>query len=269
MSDGGARPAVFTIPAHRSVADSLAVGLIARNGSDPMALAGGRILLPNNRAVRSVTEAFVRASGSGLVLPRLIAIGDPELDDRVGGALDPAAIDDAVPRAIEPLARQLALASLVRRGGEGTAEAMRLAADLARTLDALTIEEVPASKLTEAGMEQADLPGHWQMSLDRLEAIIHAWPLELDRRGVIDLTDRRNRLLRATAERWSRNPPPGFTIAAGITTAAPAVVMPAALAQPRAVKRKMSKFPLNRPPPSGSATALLPVAMTSVRILWP
>ncbi len=225
MSDGAAhaRPSVFTIPAHRSFADSLAVGLIARHGRDPMALAGGRILLPNNRAVRSVTEAFVRASGSGLILPRLIAIGDPDLDDRIGGALDPADNAEPIPRAIDPLARHLALAAIVRRGGEGAAEAMRLAADLARTLDALTIEEVSASKLSEMAFETSELAGHWQLSLDRLQAIIAAWPAELARRGAIDLTDRRNRLLRATASRWSIAPPPGFTIAAGITTAAPAV----------------------------------------------
>ena len=188
-----------------------------------MALAGGRILLPNNRAVRALTEAFVRASGSGLILPRLIAIGDPDLDDRIGGALDPADGAEPVPRAIDPLARQLALAAIVRRGGEGAAEAMRLAADLARTLDALTIEEVSATRLSKIDLETEDLAGHWQKSLDRLQAIIAVWPEELARRGAIDLTDRRNRLLRASATRWAGNPPSGFTIAAGITTAAPAV----------------------------------------------
>src|SRR5919206_2016626 len=105
-------PNVFTIPAHRSFADALAAGLIQRFGKDPLALASGRILLPNNRAVRAVTEAFVRASGSGLVLPRLIAIGDPDLDDRIGGALDPAGAKAPVPPAIEPLARELALAEI-------------------------------------------------------------------------------------------------------------------------------------------------------------
>src|SRR5205085_5699790 len=128
-----ARPAVFTIPAHRSFSDSLAAGLIQRVGKDPLGLARGRILLPNNRAVRAVTEAFVRASGSGLLLPRLIPIGDPDLDERVGGALD--RIDDPAPPAIDPLERLLRLAATLR--GEGTAESIRLAADLARTLDAL------------------------------------------------------------------------------------------------------------------------------------
>jgi ATP-dependent helicase/nuclease subunit B len=52
MSD---RPAVFTIPAHRSFADALAAGLIQRFGKRPLELAKGRILLPNNRAIRTVT----------------------------------------------------------------------------------------------------------------------------------------------------------------------------------------------------------------------
>ena len=48
-------PAVYTIPTHWSFADSLVAGLIARYGGDPLGLAPGRILLPNNRAVRTVT----------------------------------------------------------------------------------------------------------------------------------------------------------------------------------------------------------------------
>src|SRR4051795_7351661 len=96
------RPAIFTIPSHRSFADALAAGLIQRFGKDPLGLARGRILLPNNRAVRAVTEAFVRASGNGLLLPRLIPVGDPELDERIGGALDRINEGEPLPPAIEP-----------------------------------------------------------------------------------------------------------------------------------------------------------------------
>lgn len=216
-------PAVFTIPAHRSFADSLVHGLLAKHGRDPLSLAEGRILLPNNRAVRTLTEAFVRASGRGLVLPRLIAIGDPDLDDRIGGALDPADSAEPVPRAIEPLHRELALAVLLRGQGESAAEALRVASDLAGTLDALAIEEVPASRLVDVARDDPELAAHWQVSLDRLRAIIDLWPAELKQRGLVDLADRRNLLLRATARRWLDSPPPGFTVAAGITTAAPAV----------------------------------------------
>ena len=197
MPEGAAeslrKRAVFTIPTHRSFADSLVAGLIARYGRDPISLASGRILLPNNRAVRSITDAFVRASGSGLVLPRLIPIGDPEIDERIGGALDPAGIDNPVPPAVDPLQRLLALAELVRGEGEGAVEAVRMASELARTLDALLIEEVEPSKLAEATLDAPELARHWQVSLDRLRAIFTLWPERLRDMGAIDLAERRNR----------------------------------------------------------------------------
>ena len=221
MPDRPHQVAVFTVPSHRSFADALAAGLIRRFGGDPMALARGRILLPNNRAVRTVTEAFVRASGGGLLLPRLIPIGDPELDDRIGGALEPVDQAEPVPPAIDPLARLLMLASIVP--ADGAAERLRLAADLARTLDALRIEQVDPRKLKDAVAETDELAKHWQVSLAKLELIYEAWPGILAERGAIDLAERRNRLLHRIAERWKVSPPPGFTVAAGITTAAPAV----------------------------------------------
>src|SRR4051794_24530183 len=220
MPDGAAdRPAVFTIASHRSFADALAAGLIAKFGKEPLGLAQGRILLPNNRAVRAVTEAFVRQSGSGLLLPRLIPVGDPELAERIGGALD--TIKESPPPAIEPLERLLRLASLVK--AEEAPEELRMAADLARTLDALLIEGIPPVKLREAMAETPDLAAHWEKSLAKLQLIYENWPQILANQGAIDLAERRNRLLGALAERWKNEPPGGFTVAAGITTAAPAI----------------------------------------------
>jgi ATP-dependent helicase/nuclease subunit B len=220
MSDPQAeRPAVFTIPSHRSFADALAAGLIRRFAGDPLGLARGRILLPNNRAVRTVTEAFVRASGDGLLLPRLIPIGDPELDDRIGGALEP--IGETIPPAIDRLERSLTLASIVR--GESSAEAFRLAADLARALDTLEVEEIEPRRLRDAAGDSTDLARHWERALEKFQLIVEQWPRILADSDAIDLADRRNLVLRRIAERWKSNPPPGFTVAAGITTAAPAV----------------------------------------------
>ncbi len=214
-------PLVYTIPAHRSFADALAAGLLAEHASDPLALARGRILLPTNRAVRTLTEAFVRISGNGLVLPRLIPIGDPELDDRIGAAFDP--LETILPPAVDPLDRLLTLANLVRVPDESAAESLRLAADLARTLDQLIIAEIDPGKLATASADAPELAHHWHISLDRLRAILDGWPAILRERGAIDLATRRNLMLRATAERWAAAPPTGFTIAAGVTTTAPAV----------------------------------------------
>src|SRR5689334_19188246 len=190
MSD---RVAVFTIPSHRSFADALAAGLIQRFGQSPLGLAQGRILLPNNRAVRAVTEAFVRQSGSGLLLPRLIPVGDPELDERIGGALDRIDEGELIPPAIDPLERLLRLALLVK--AEESPEDLRMAADLARTLDALLIEGIAPAKLREAVAETGDLARHWDKSLAKLQLIYENWPQILASEGAIDLAERRNRIL--------------------------------------------------------------------------
>ncbi len=217
------RPAVFTIPANRSFADALAVGLIRRFGSDPLGLARGRILLPNNRAVRAVTDAFVRASGTGLLLPRLIPVGDPELDERIGGALESIEESEQVPAAIEPLERLLILTELVKDEAAGSAEAFRLARDLARTLDGLLVERVDPRELAKVPADAGDIARHWEVSLERLRAIIEIWPKRLQHLGLVDLAERRNRLLMGLSEQWRDRPPSGFTVAAGITTTAPAV----------------------------------------------
>jgi len=80
-------PSVFTIPLHRAFADALAAGLIALHGRTKTGLASGIVLVPNSRAARAIQDAFVRRSGGGLLLPRLVPVGDPELDERIGGTL--------------------------------------------------------------------------------------------------------------------------------------------------------------------------------------
>ena len=220
------RPAVYTIPPHRAFADALAAGLIARYGADETGLARGLILLPNNRAARAISDAFVRRSEGGLLPPRLVPIGDPELDERIGGALEPLAEGEDIPPAIDPVERLMLLARLVQQHMPGeidAAEALRLASDLARTLDQLLIEQVEPARLRDFAADLPDLSLHWQKSLDRLGVILDEWPALLRTRGAIDLAERRNRLLAAVAKRWTGGPPPGFVVAAGVTTTAPTV----------------------------------------------
>ncbi len=218
-------PKVFTIPLHRGFADALVTGILKTHGKDRLTLARGTILLPNNRAVEAVRDAFVRQAEGGLLLPRLVPIGDPELDDRTGAALD-AIDDDPIPPAVEPLRRQMILARLIQQERSFTvpvdaAEAMRLAADLGRVLDQMHIEEVAPAKLKSVDL--GTLSTHWQQSLELLAPILDRWPEELARLGAIDLADRRNRLLHRVEARWRATPPTGFVIAAGISTGAKAV----------------------------------------------
>src|SRR5262245_66564563 len=93
---------IYTIGAERRFADELARVVFAEYGSDPLALADALILVPTRRSVRSLREAFLRASGGRpTLLPRLVPLGD--LDDgdwtevlNEGSSLDlPPAIDGA------------------------------------------------------------------------------------------------------------------------------------------------------------------------------
>lgn len=238
MADRGG-PAVYTIPAHRAFADALSAGVIAQHGRDPLSLARGIILLPNNRAVRAITQAFVRRSapegmGGGLLMPRLVPIGDIDLDERLGSALDPIGHDADIPPAIGTMERQMILARLVQQLGTGVdaGEAMRLAQALAQSLDQMLVERVPPARLRD--LDLGDLSTHWAASLHLLELVLDRWPGELAQRGMIDAAERRNRLLDHVAKRWREAPPPGFVIAAGISTTAPAVC---------AVLRTVSRMP--------------------------
>jgi ATP-dependent helicase/nuclease subunit B len=218
-------PNVHTIPPHRSFADALAAGLIAQYGRDKTGLARGLLLVPNNRAARAITDAFVRRSEGGLLLPRLVPIGDEELDNRIGSALEPLGEGEPIAPAVDPIERLLALAGLVQRHlpGIDAAEALRLGEDLARTLDQLIVEQLEPRKLRDIAADLPNLSLHWQHSLDRLRLILDDWPDLLRRKGRIDLADRRNRILSAIARRWRDNPPDGFVVAGGITMTAPAV----------------------------------------------
>ncbi|MCP1471096.1 ATP-dependent helicase/nuclease subunit B [Sphingobium sp. OAS761] len=218
------KPALYTIPAHRAFADSLVAGLLARHGADRMALAQGIVLLPSNRAIRAIRDAFVRQSRGGLLLPRLVALGDVELGEQVGNALDPMGEAEPVPPAIGPMRRQMMLARMVQdaRPGTDAGQALQLARALASVLDQMQVEQVPLAALRNLDLT-ADLSQHWQASLALFDILLGRWPEELARSGCIDLADRRNRLFDRLADRWAATPPPGFVVAAGISTTAPAV----------------------------------------------
>ena len=217
---GRSRPRVYSIPLHRSFADSLVNGLLARTANDRMRLARATILTASNRAARTINEAFVRRAEGGLLLPRIVPIGD------AGEAIAADLFDDGadpVPPAIEPIRRQLLLARLIERGGTRSGgEALRMAAELGRVIDELGVERKSARDLR--GIELAEeLAVHWQTSLDQLAVLVEQWPVVLASIGCIELTERRNLLLGRAAQAWRDAPPAGMIIAGGITSAAPAI----------------------------------------------
>ncbi|WP_375402355.1 double-strand break repair protein AddB [uncultured Sphingomonas sp.] len=222
-----ARLNVHTIPDHRAFSDALVAGLLRRFGGEPMAVVRGIVLLPNNRSVRAITDAFVRASGGALLLPRLVALGDPDLGEGVGAALDPVETEP-IPPGVPAMRRRMKLTRLIveERAAAGmpveAGEAVRLAGELARTLDQLIVEEIDPKRLYTIDLAP-ELSEHWQRSLQLFETILDRWPGELEAMGMIDAADRRARVIDRLAARWRDEPPAGFVCAAGVTDSAPAV----------------------------------------------
>src|SRR3954454_6956918 len=141
-------PNVYTIAPDRPFLDTLARGLVALAGHDPLRLARMTVLLPTRRAARSLREAFLRLTGEDgtpggtLLLPRMRPIGDLDADEIALG-LD--GIDDptlAIPPALPELRRRLLLTRLVLGWSQAKGEhpllpgqAAALASALARLLD--------------------------------------------------------------------------------------------------------------------------------------
>lgn len=224
-----AGPKVYSIAAHRGFADALVAGLIPRYADDDLGLARLTLLLPSSRAVRIVTEAFVRLSGGGMLLPRMAVVGDLDLDETLGPLLDPLGVGAAIPPAADPTRRWLRLAELLREElGEDapkTPGLLRLAFETGRTMDRLTVEGLELGDLLDeriAGIV-GDLASHWQASTRTFARVQARWLAELAERGEIDAPDRRNRLFAHAARRWREAPPQYPIVAAGVTSASPAL----------------------------------------------
>jgi len=231
----GRGPTVYSIAAHRGFADALVAGLIPRYSEPELGLARLTLLVPSQRAARTITEAFVRAGGSGrglgggLLLPRMVVAGDLDLDEALGAALDPLGAGADIPPAVEPMRRWLRLAALiVAEEGEDAPKGAALLArafETARTIDRLAVEGIaPQDLLSEDVLtlvgEQAE---HWRASTRRFLRLDALWRAELAGRGEVDPPTRRNLLFARAADSWKANPPPHPIVAAGVTSASPAL----------------------------------------------
>ena len=229
-----AGPRVYSIAAHRGFADALVAGLAPRYSRGDLGLARLTLLLPSRRAVRTVSEAFIRHFGAaegqgGLLMPRMAVVGDLDLDEVLGPLLDPIGAENPIPPAADPTRRWLRLAELIRlekgadapRGGA----LLRLAAELARGMDRLLAEEIgPEQLMGDRVLDLlGDLAGQWQDGIRLFARVQARWLAELEERGEVDAAARRNRLFRAAARRWRDDPPATPIVAAGVTSAAPAL----------------------------------------------
>ncbi|MGZ3274786.1 MAG: double-strand break repair protein AddB [Caulobacteraceae bacterium] len=218
-------PRWFTIPAHRPFTLDLARGLAeALAPLGPEALAEAVVLTPTRRGARALAEAFLAVSGGkAVLLPQVRALGDL---DEGEPPFEPGDLALDLPPAVSPYRRRFELARLAAEHGHlfdrpiDAAAALELADALASFLDSLQIEEADGAGID--ALVPADMARHWQTSAEFLKIALDAWPRRLAELGLIDVSERRVRLLRLLERQWTDNPPPTPLIAAGSTGTAPA-----------------------------------------------
>jgi len=217
-------PRWFSIPAQRPFLDDLAAGLLTAL-PEPEALAGAVVFTPTRRGARALAEAFVGAAGGrAVLLPQIRAIGDL---DEGEPPFEPGDLALDLPPAISSRRRRFELARIVVDHADlltftpGASQALEMAKALSDFLDSCRIEEIDTDGKLD-GVADGDLAQHWQVSARFLKAVLAAWPRRLEDLGLIDVADRRVRLLRALAQRWTDHPPTEVLVAAGSTGTAPA-----------------------------------------------
>lgn len=230
-----AEPHIYSIAAHRGFADALVAGIVPRYSEEGLGLARLTLLVPSSRAARTLSEAFIRWCGAndvqGMLMPRMVTVGDLDLDESLGALLDPLGAND-IPPAVEPTRRLFELARLIEeeRASQGLqslpgAARLRLAREIARTMDRLLVEEVePAQLVGERVLDMlGNLSANWIRSLHLFVGVQDNWLERLKESGEVDAATRRNLLFERAARRWRSTPPATPIIAAGVTSASPAL----------------------------------------------
>jgi ATP-dependent helicase/nuclease subunit B len=153
----------------------------------------------------------------------MVAVGDLALDENLAPLLDPIGGKDLlpIPPAIADIDRRILLAQLIRQQRAATTpvEALRLARQLASALDQLDVEQKSLDDVREHDLT-GEMQSHWQSAYGDFLHIAELYAAELATRGQMNPSARRNALLGRFAAALPSDVP---VIAAGITTAAPAV----------------------------------------------
>ena len=232
MADSrGIRLGLATMPVGADVCEGVARHVLALGeAGGPLGISSTLLLLPNNRAIRTMTEAFVRLAAPGLLLPRMVAVGDLALDEKLGSSLDPITGDEsALLQPVPPAQRTMLVTRIVERHRRASgqpvspAEAVRLARELAEMIDELEIEGLDPMILEKMESSRGQLADHWQSAYRQVVQMLPEYARELRAHGWVGPAERRNMLLERLADRFKAAPPDHPVIAVGITTSARAI----------------------------------------------
>lgn len=218
---------IFNIAQSCSLVDVLATKFSRIYADNPLELANVLFLLPNRRACVSLRDAFVRDNGlKPSILPQIVPIADADEDEIFLNGSANSEVLRQLPPAIDNYERLFLFTRLIisKPAEYGLpemtfAQAFALAQDLAKLMDVFYNEQLSFDGLKNLVPEQYAV--HWQETLNFLQIISKYWPQILQERGLCDMVNRKNALLKAQAEIWQNNKPSGQVVAAGITALFP------------------------------------------------
>lgn len=218
---------IFNIAQSCSLVDVLAKKFSRIYADNPLELANVLFLLPNRRACVSLRDAFVRDNGlKPSILPQIVPIADADEDEIFLNGSANSEVLRQLPPAIDNYERLFLFTRLIisKPAEYGLpemtfAQAFALAQDLAKLMDVFYNEQLSFDGLKNLVPEQYAV--HWQETLNFLQIISKYWPQILQERGLCDMVNRKNALLKAQAEIWQNNKPSGQVVAAGITALFP------------------------------------------------
>lgn len=218
---------IFNIAQSCSLVDVLAKKFSRIYADNPLELANVLFLLPNRRACVSLRDAFVRDNGlKPSILPQIVPIADADEDEIFLNGSANSEVLRQLPPAIDNYERLFLFTRLIisKPAEYGLpemtfAQAFALAQDLAKLMDVFYNEQLSFDGLKNLVPEQYAV--HWQETLNFLQIISKYWPQILQERGLCDMVNRKNALLKAQAEIWQNNKPSGQIVAAGITALFP------------------------------------------------
>ncbi len=231
---------IYSIPAEcnflQVLVHSLLDGTLIKGFSprdNPLLLASVTIFVPNRRAARALSTAFISAfKEEALLLPNIKTLGDVG-DEDFGIAPDTSHFGQPGEE-IKPLERTLQLSNLIQHWvnameaetrriyndeeimiPSSKADAVLLAQDLSALLSQITQEEINWSDI------QNIVPDNhaewWKLTITFLNIIMEAWPQHLKNKDLLDPADRAAKLLDLRTEFYKSARNKGPVIIAGST----------------------------------------------------
>lgn len=200
---------------------------------NPLLLSTVTIFVPNRRAARALSTAFISAfKEEALLLPNIKTLGDVGDEDF---GISPDASHFGQPgEEIKPLERTLQLSNLIEYWvnameaetkriyddeeimiPSSKADAILLAQDLSVLLSQITQEEINWSDIQNIVPENH--AEWWKLTIAFLNIIMEAWPEHLKAKGLLDPADRASKLLDLRTEFYASARNKGPVIIAGST----------------------------------------------------